>query len=344
MDDFGSVIIVLHFPEEWNFGIDMTMWKVGPKFKGIRGVPRGIHFVYYSSPNEEWRAGNFHFFDKDEELVIYKWDKNTESLIRHIELEQNQDAVLNLINDVTIISSLAPYNQVVDEEQVSDWLAISNHISKEVVDRIQPVQQGPFMSSEEGAGNKGDSSTIFWSAIPELLVPRDISPRSLSRLHMDTSTRLHELLKSTKDTSSKNICAELQASFVVFLLGQNYESFVQWKQLTLLFLGCGESFIRRDIEIFSQFIRVLTSHVHHIPLELLSEEDLSDPLFDNTRKPFRQIFLLPMIVDFLDECSDIVELQPEMAKLEKTLTAKFHSTDWMSGAISNEDGPVIVDM
>lgn len=40
-------ILCLDVPEGTEFGIDYGSWSVGPKFKGVKLVPPGVHYVYY---------------------------------------------------------------------------------------------------------------------------------------------------------------------------------------------------------------------------------------------------------------------------------------------------------
>ena len=43
----GAVLVLLDVPQRTEFGIDYNSWSVGPKFKGIKMIPPGLHFVYY---------------------------------------------------------------------------------------------------------------------------------------------------------------------------------------------------------------------------------------------------------------------------------------------------------
>ena len=41
------MLIILDMPVGTEFGIDYNSWHVGPKFKGVKMIPPGLHFVYY---------------------------------------------------------------------------------------------------------------------------------------------------------------------------------------------------------------------------------------------------------------------------------------------------------
>ena len=43
----GTVLVLLDVPERTEFGIDYNCWSVGPRFKGIKMIPPGLHLVYY---------------------------------------------------------------------------------------------------------------------------------------------------------------------------------------------------------------------------------------------------------------------------------------------------------
>ncbi len=43
----GAALVLLDVPEKTEFGIDYNSWTVGPKFKGVKMIPPGFHFIYY---------------------------------------------------------------------------------------------------------------------------------------------------------------------------------------------------------------------------------------------------------------------------------------------------------
>jgi len=43
----GAALVLLDVPERTEFGIDYNCWNVGPKFKGVKMIPPGFHFVFY---------------------------------------------------------------------------------------------------------------------------------------------------------------------------------------------------------------------------------------------------------------------------------------------------------
>ncbi|XP_042509113.1 uncharacterized protein LOC122084739 [Macadamia integrifolia] len=47
----GATLLLLDVPQYTLVSIDTQMFSVGPVFKGIKMIPPGPHFVYYSSSN-----------------------------------------------------------------------------------------------------------------------------------------------------------------------------------------------------------------------------------------------------------------------------------------------------
>jgi len=43
----GAIFVFLDLPPGSDFGIDYSSWEVGEKFKGVKMIPPGIHFIYY---------------------------------------------------------------------------------------------------------------------------------------------------------------------------------------------------------------------------------------------------------------------------------------------------------
>lgn len=43
----GGTFIFLDAPVGMEFGVDMKSWTTGEKFKGVKMIPPGPHFLYY---------------------------------------------------------------------------------------------------------------------------------------------------------------------------------------------------------------------------------------------------------------------------------------------------------
>ena len=58
--DNGAFLILLDVPAGTEIGIDLHSWRTGNEFRGIKMIPSGMHFVYWSSVSKEGSIGNDH--------------------------------------------------------------------------------------------------------------------------------------------------------------------------------------------------------------------------------------------------------------------------------------------
>lgn len=80
----GAILVCRDVPQGTEFGIDYNSWNVGPKFKGVKMIPPGFHFVFYAAVNNSGqtapRTGFFQYFVQ-REIIVKKWDANIEDLV-----------------------------------------------------------------------------------------------------------------------------------------------------------------------------------------------------------------------------------------------------------------------
>jgi A1 cistron-splicing factor AAR2 len=77
-------------------------------------------------------------------------------------------------------------------------------------------------------------------------------------MNLDKSSILQDIIKTCK--SPNEVLAELQFAFVTFLLGENYESFEQWKSLTVLLCNCQSALTSPDTSVlFFNLVPVIYS-------------------------------------------------------------------------------------
>ena len=92
----GGVLLCLDVPEGTEFGIDYNSWNVGPKFKGVKMIPPGFHFVFYAAVGRSGQAaprtGFFQHF-KPKEIVVKKWDSAIEDLVDQVESEEEIERI-----------------------------------------------------------------------------------------------------------------------------------------------------------------------------------------------------------------------------------------------------------
>jgi len=46
--EVGAFMLFMDAPPNLEFGIDYNAWTIGPLFKGVKLIPPGLHFIYFS--------------------------------------------------------------------------------------------------------------------------------------------------------------------------------------------------------------------------------------------------------------------------------------------------------
>jgi len=140
--DYGATFVFLDVPEGTEFGMDCNVWTVGPKFKGVKMIPPGLHFIHFSpvsrAPGGDvgHRSGFFYDF-KAEEVVVRAWNKKEETLL----LAEGQSLFENA-SSPSIDSSgkkeldpcLAPYPY----DNHKKWISLTSHARFELARALSP--------------------------------------------------------------------------------------------------------------------------------------------------------------------------------------------------------------
>lgn len=79
----GAILIVAGCPVGTELGIDLNAYKVDERFRGVKMIPPGVHYVYTASQGVQGdtalRTGFMHFF-RPQEVVIREWNPENEEL------------------------------------------------------------------------------------------------------------------------------------------------------------------------------------------------------------------------------------------------------------------------
>ncbi|KAL5126829.1 Protein AAR2 [Glycine soja] len=236
----GVTLLLLDVPQYTLVAVDTQMFSVGPAFKGIKMIPPGVHFVYYSSSSRDGKEFSsiigFFIDAGPSEVIVRKWDQQEERLIKLSEEEEERysQAVKNLEFD----RQLGPYNL----SHYEDWKQLSNFITKSVIERLEPiggeitveceneiVRNATKMPMEDALGKQlkvGNSATsvgksqrkgCYYTSIPHVVKCKGISGQELTSLNLDKTQLLETLLAKDYGGSEDLLLGELQFAFVAFL-------------------------------------------------------------------------------------------------------------------------------
>lgn len=220
----------------------------------------------------------------------------------------------------------------VDTEMDEDAPSMDVDGAPQAASQHPAAEQQPKGASSRFESNLG-SGSLFFSTVPRCRKAKGLSPEETSRLHMDRSGQLDEMIAKEYKGNELNILGELQLAYIAFLLGQNYDGFEQWKALLLLLCGC-ESAVTTRPELFAELLRGFFSQLTQAPADLFGD-DLT-----------KENFLSSCAVSLIELC-DSAEAPPRLrkrcGKLRELVAEKFGvSTEDL--ALLGEDAPQVVDL
>ncbi|KAL3526983.1 hypothetical protein ACH5RR_011639 [Cinchona calisaya] len=374
----GATLLLLDVPQYTHIGIDTLMFSSGPNFKGIKMIPSGIHFVYYSSSD---RKGNqfapiigFFVDAQPSQVIVRKWDGSEERFIRLPEEEEERYA--EAVKRMEFDRHLGPYNL----NAYGDWKRLSNYITKDTIERIEPIGGEITVAFEsEIIGNipksamekalaeqlktskfsrPGENSErrgCYYTPIPRLMKQKGISGQELTHLNLDKTQLLESLLVGEYGGREDLLLAELQFAFIAFLMGQSLEAFFQWKHLVSLLFGCTEAPLQSRSQLFTKFVRVIyyqfkygfhkdqkDSTLTEMGAPALLDESWlsSDSFLHHLCKDFFSLVLEASVVD-----GDLLSWTRKLKELlEDSLGWHFQqNSDGMCFEDDDEFAPVVVD-
>ncbi|XP_009802816.1 uncharacterized protein LOC107793749 isoform X1 [Nicotiana tabacum] len=367
----GATMLLLDVPQNTLIGVDTHMFSTGPNFKGVKMIPPGVHFIYYSSSNREGNEFSpivgFFVDASPSEVIVRKWDSKDERFVKLSEEEEERyaQAVKNLEFD----RQLGPYAL----ERYGDWKRLSNYITKNTIESIEPiggeitvisesevVENVPKTAMEKVLAEqlksskfskpveKSPSKGCYYTSIPRVIKQKGASGPELTSMNLDKTQILETILMKQHGGSDDSLLGELQFAFVAFLMGQSLEAFLQWKLLVSLLLGCTEAPLHTRTQLFTKFVKAIyyqlkvgfqkdskdTGRAEKGAMTLLDESLLSaDNFLCHLCKDFFSLVLDAPMVD-----GDLLTWTRKLRELlEQTLGWDFQQNSAVDGMYLEED-------
>ncbi|KAJ8973031.1 hypothetical protein NQ317_012636 [Molorchus minor] len=132
----GGIFIFLGVPEGTEFGIDMKSWNTGEKFRGVKMIPPGLHYIFFSAVSSIGdtapRSGFFHNFKKSE-IYVKKWDRENECVSSEAISETE---IVGLKDNIRVLDNfLGPYPYDI----LDKWKNLTSNITDALVQRLTPI-------------------------------------------------------------------------------------------------------------------------------------------------------------------------------------------------------------
>ncbi|XP_017753595.1 PREDICTED: protein AAR2 homolog [Eufriesea mexicana] len=360
----GATLIVLDIPYGSEFGIDLKSWNTADKFKGIKMIPPGFHYVHYSAVDEFGettpKIGFFHTFKKSE-FIVKCWDAKEEDLNSKTVDKKTVEKLKSNLKDLNRFLGCYPYDIWLQ------WKELTNHITPTLAERCIPIcgfvrsalelehctdaarprggQSVPKKTRRCGITTEEKENELLpdmkpksgtelrLSKIPDKHYPDGASPSEITKYSLDSSYALNTIINNL--IFPIEIIGEVQLAFACFLVGQSFDAFEHWKKLVSLICGA-DCAISQHRTIYVEFMKVLEIQLMHVPEDILCDIVANNNfIYQNLRKLFANIEINPKLDERLKSCT---------RRFSKRLSTKFL---WDFSNLQEEvedDAPVIVTL
>ena len=290
-----AAVLLLDLPPKSLAGIDLLSFTTTARFKGVRNLHQGWHFIFCSS-NASFSVRHGAWFQvkqnslNEPELHVKRWDVENEHLIQ----EANQTELMKLHANLGSIwrENLTPYRQPsshdtssfngVAEEQSADWKHLTNCISPSLLSRILGDCTNHWTISSassakvdaddipnlyahgaEGSEVQQEKELHFLPIDLKRTWPANATGRERTEAARDHSWYLNFLIeRHCTNKDDKEVVGELQFCFLMVLCLNNFSCLEQWKRvLSLLFTSFNA--VAEKPELFVKAIRMVGLHFKH---------------------------------------------------------------------------------
>ncbi|XP_069961720.1 protein AAR2 homolog [Bactrocera oleae] len=353
----GAVLVITGAPVGTEFGIDLCNYTIGEKFRGVKMIPPGPHYIWCASCGPYGdvapRVGFVHYF-KSEEVVVREWSQRDEEMQESQADDKELEKKRIRDNLKEFDSFLAPY----DYRFYNKWKLLTDKVTESTVERCRPTL-GPIRTNVElqscsdedrprgtlHTNNLQQQSTKTIVNESDLLpnlkpvegtaprftelptrVPQNASPAEVSRHSIDCVCAIETLVG--KFHSSEALIEEEQLAFVFYLVGCSVESLSYWRNILHL-LGHSEQAVQNFKILYMKYAEALMQQLPHLPEELMEPGE-----YNSVYKDVRSL-LVNLNMGGLGVSADKLS-----RKLQKTLQWHFE------GLLDEdpEDMPVIVEL
>lgn len=321
----GFCLVLLETPPRLQVCFDNLTLAPGELFKGVRNIPFGPHVLCTNL--KQGKSSVFVFANKPE-VFVFKWSGESEEYSR---LDSETEAMYE-----SSLVEFLPMMVQYDKKSLGAWQELTHYIAQDTINRIQPLSHQILSSSKEYDSDPeslesfNSKQLLYYTTVPSRYTKPNMTPAELTRHNYDKSQILADLLNK-EFLKPESLFAEFQFAFVSFLIGENCESFEQWKNLLVLLCNCEQALLEIP-SLFIEFIPVLYNQVKNLPKDLIFDPFLSASFITSSLKSF---------VSMLQDTNLPAQLYQRGCKLYGLLQSEFGIVELEM--LDEEEAPVIVE-
>lgn len=241
----GAAVVVLGVPEGTEFGIDYSTWTVGPRFRGVKMIPPGVHFLHCSAGRagggrETGPRTGFFLSLQRREVRVLRWDAASEAVGQAAPAAGEAEAFRGNLPEMDRFLGPYPY------ETLKKWVSLTSFIGEAAMKKLQPEsgqicafsevlpvaagrhtrdraeQRLPPVDAEcrsyaEGLARlprmKPRAGTeIRFTELPEQMYPAGATPEEITRHSMDLSYALEKVIAQRYASQPLDLLGEYRVS------------------------------------------------------------------------------------------------------------------------------------
>lgn len=357
-----AAVLILDLSAPALAGIDLLSFTTTPRFRGVKDLPPGLHFVFTGSSTAfSVRHGIWFRVHNRHQLTIARWQQPDETLA--VETDETEKLRWRANIGEVWEKGLTPYRQTSstkdnDQEahdESGDWLPLTSYITDSLLSRITQGSSTPWhLTSASSAPQDLDdipglgASSSATHPEPALhFLPIDLkrtwradaTGRERTDAAQDRSWALNDLLSQQGSPDGTEILGELQFCFLMLLTLNNWSCLEQWKRILTLLFTC-KSAVGAKPDLFVRAIATLRLHLMHCKDAEGGLIDLADEggnLLKSLLTRFRKG--LEGMVPRAEEVQDVLdELDDLEAYLRDEHGWQFGGSFAKSGLLELEDG------
>ncbi|XP_068453865.1 protein AAR2 homolog isoform X2 [Clinocottus analis] len=360
----GATLVLLGVPLGTELGIDCKSWKVGPRFKGVKMIPPGLHFLHYSSVNSPGCGGEvgpktgLFLALGPRDVLVANWDPKEEDL--DFSASRDEEEVSRVRAG---LRELDPFLGPYPYELMRKWVSLTDRLSEELAKNLQPLsgrvcafsdvvpEQQLTHTEDRAAQPRNDAACrsmkeglerlprmkpregteLRFSVVPDRKYPPGATPAEITRCSLDQSYALEAVLRENHQLQPLDLLGELQFAFVCFLVGNVYEGFEHWKRLLAL-LCRSEEAMRTRSALYLGLVAVLYHQLGEISPDFFVDIVSQSNFLTSTLQDFFQSAGGPGVD---------ATLRRRAEKFKAHLTKKFR---WDFDADLDDCEPVVVEL
>lgn len=234
----GATLVLLGVPQGTELGIDCKSWQVGPRFRGVKMIPPGLHFLHYCSVNSSDCGGEIgpktglFLTLKPRDILLANWDPKIEDL--DFSASKNEEEVGRIR---ATLRDLDPYLGPYPYEVMRKWVSLTDRLSEEMANNLQPLSgricaysdvipeiqfrhtkdraeqprnDTACQSMREGLDRlprmkQREGTELRFSVIPEKTYPPGATPAEITQCSLDFSYALETVLENNHKLQPLNL-------------------------------------------------------------------------------------------------------------------------------------------